>query len=42
MLNITNIYQGQEAGSGWVGEQGEGGGDRGFSGRKVEKGIDSI
>jgi hypothetical protein len=25
--------------SGWVGEQGEGGGDRGFSERKLGKGI---
>jgi hypothetical protein len=30
------------SGSGWVGEQGEGGGYRGLSERKLEKGIDSI
>jgi hypothetical protein len=31
--------QGQEAGSGWVGEQGDGGGYRGFLERKLGKGI---
>jgi hypothetical protein len=35
----TGECQGQEAGSGWVGEQGEGGGDRDFSERKLGKGI---
>jgi hypothetical protein len=30
---------GSGSGSGWAGEQGEGGGYRGFSERKLEKGI---
>jgi hypothetical protein len=30
---------GPERGSGWVGEQGDGGGDRGFSEGKLGKGI---
>jgi hypothetical protein len=33
---------GPGSGSGWVGEQGEGGGYRGFSERKLEKGICNV
>jgi hypothetical protein len=37
MLNMG--MPGPGSGSGWVGEQGEGGGDRGFSEGRLGKGI---